>query len=90
MFLELWQESLDSLELRRGPQGASHVVSGKSGILLHCDRCLRFSLQLVQGNSASSILWVTFESVQGTQALCRRDGEISVFYWKRHRVSLKF
>lgn len=46
--------SLGSLEVAMGTSGASHVVSGKSGILLHCDRCLRFSLQLVQGNSTSS------------------------------------
>ena len=29
--------SVGSLELPRGPEGASHVVSGKSGILLSCE-----------------------------------------------------
>jgi len=26
------------LELRRGPQGPAHITSGKSGLILSCDR----------------------------------------------------
>ena len=44
----------DSLELPRGPEGASHVVSGKSGILSSCEGLLGIPLELVQATRASS------------------------------------
>ena len=43
-----------SLELPRGPEGASHLVSGKSGIRSSCEGPLGISLELVQGSRASS------------------------------------
>ena len=46
--------SVGSLELPRGPEGASHVVSGNSGILLSCDGPLGVPLKLVQATRASS------------------------------------
>ena len=46
--------SVGSLELPRGPEGASHVVSGKSGILLSCEGPLGIPLELVQATRASS------------------------------------
>ena len=46
--------SVGFLELRRGPVGASHVVSGKSGILSSCEEPLRIPFELVQGTRASS------------------------------------
>ena len=45
--------SVRSLEFPRGPEGASHVVSGKSGILLSCERPLGIPLELVQATKAS-------------------------------------
>ena len=45
--------SLHSLELPREPEGASHLVSGKSGILWSCEVPLGIPLELVQGTSAS-------------------------------------
>ena len=46
--------SVGSLELPQGPEGASHVVSGKSGILLSCEGPLRIRLKLVRATRASS------------------------------------
>ena len=46
--------SVGSLELPRGPEGASHVVSGKSGILSSCEGPLGIPLELVQATRASS------------------------------------
>ena len=46
--------SVGSLKLPRGPEGASHVVSGKSGILSRCEGPFRIPLELVQGTRASS------------------------------------
>ena len=46
--------SLHSLELPREPEGASHLVSGKSGILWSCEVPLGIPLELVQGTTASS------------------------------------
>ena len=46
--------SVGSLELPWGPEGASHVVSGKSGILSCRKRPLGIPLQLVQVTRASS------------------------------------
>ena len=46
--------SVCSLELPRGPEGVSHVVSGKSGILSCCEGPLMIPLKLVQGTWASS------------------------------------
>ena len=40
--------SVGSPELPRGPEGASHVVSGKSGILLSSEGPLGIPLDLVQ------------------------------------------
>ena len=40
--------SVGSLELPWGPEGASHVVSGKSGILLSSEGPLGIPLDLVQ------------------------------------------
>ena len=48
--------SFRSLDLPRGPEGASHVVSGKSGILLSCEGPLGIPLELVQGTWASSVV----------------------------------
>ena len=42
-----------SLELPRGPKGASNVVSGKSGILSSCEGPLGIPLELVQVTRAS-------------------------------------
>ena len=47
-------ESVGSLELPRGPEGASHIVSGKSGILSSCEGPLGIPLELVQATRASS------------------------------------
>ena len=46
--------SVGSLELPWGPEGSSHVVSGKSGILSSCEGPLRIPLELVQATRASS------------------------------------
>ena len=46
--------SVGSPELPRGPEGASHVVSGKSGILSCRKGPLGIPLQLVQVTRASS------------------------------------
>ena len=46
--------SVGSLELPRGPEGASHVVSGKSGILLSYEGCLGIPLESVEATRASS------------------------------------
>ena len=40
--------SVGSLKFPRGPERASHVVSGKSGILLSCEGPLGIPLELVQ------------------------------------------
>ena len=45
--------SVGSLELPQGPEGASHVVSGKSGILWSCEGPLGIPLELVQATRAS-------------------------------------
>ena len=56
VFLELRVAAgnLGSFELRQGPDGASHLVFGKSGILLSCEGPLWIPLELVQGTRASS------------------------------------
>ena len=46
--------SVGSLELPQGPEGASHVVSGKSGILSSCEGPLGIPLKLVRVTRASS------------------------------------
>ena len=46
--------SLGSLDFQQGFQGDSHVISGKSGILLSCEEPLGSPLELVQGNRSSS------------------------------------
>ena len=46
--------SVGFLKLPWGPEGASHVVSGKSGILSSCDWPLEIPLTLVQATRASS------------------------------------
>ena len=46
--------SVGSLELPRGPEGASHVVYGKSRILSSCEGPLGIPLELVQVTRASS------------------------------------
>ena len=46
-------ESVGSLQLSRRPEGASHVVSVKSGILSSCEGPLRIPLELVQATMAS-------------------------------------
>ena len=46
--------SVGSLELPWGPEGASHVVSGKSGILSSCEGPLGIPLELVRVIRASS------------------------------------
>ena len=46
--------SVGSLELPRGPEGASYVVSGKSRILSSCEGPLGIPLELVQATRASS------------------------------------
>ena len=43
-----------SLELPRGPEGPSHVVSGKSGIRSSCEGLLEIPLELVQGTRVLS------------------------------------
>ena len=45
--------SVGSLELPWGPEGASHVVSGKSVILWSCEGPLGIPLELVQATRAS-------------------------------------
>ena len=45
---------MGSFELPRGPEGASHVVSGKSGNLSSCEGPLGIPLELVQSTKASS------------------------------------
>ena len=41
--------SLGSLELPRGPEGASHLVSEKSGLFWSCEGSLGIPFELVQG-----------------------------------------
>ena len=43
--------SVGSLKFPRGPERASHVVSGKSGILLSCEGPLWIPLELVQATT---------------------------------------
>ena len=50
-------ESVGSLELPRGPEGASHLVSGKSGHLWSCEGPLRIPLKLVQGLGPHVEVW---------------------------------
>ena len=42
-------ESVGSLELPRGPEGASHLVSEKSGLFWSCEGSLGIPFELVQG-----------------------------------------
>ena len=78
--------SVGSLELPRGPEGASHVVSGKSGILASFEGLLGILLVLVQGirisyrvevgnsgflSSSDSDLGVPMEIQLGSQTLFR-------------------
>ena len=55
--------SMGSLELPRGPEGASHVVFGKSGIRSSC----------------KGPLWIPLELVQGTRVLSRVEAGKLVF-----------
>ena len=41
--------SLGSFELPQGPEGASHLVSEKSGLFWSCEGPLRIPLELMQG-----------------------------------------
>ena len=50
--------SMGSLKLPREPEGASHVVSVKSGILSSCEGPLGIPLELVQAARASSLVEV--------------------------------
>ena len=53
MFLELWPEvCIPSFTC--GPKGASHVVSGKSGIRSSCEGPLGIPLESLQGSRVSS------------------------------------
>ena len=45
---------MDSLKLRQGPEGASHLVSGKSGILSCYEGPLGIPPEWVHGTGASS------------------------------------
>ena len=45
---------MDFLQLPQGPERASHVVSGKSGILSSCEGPLGIPLELVRATRASS------------------------------------
>lgn len=53
-------------------RGLGLCVRGETGVTFLLSRC-------------ELILWVTFESVQGLRPYVEGMGEISVFYWKRHR-----
>ena len=46
--------SVGSPKLPRGPEGASHVVSGNLGILSCCERPIGIALELVRATRASS------------------------------------
>ena len=43
-------------KLQRGPQGTSHVASGKSNPLLSCEGECGIALESLQGNRASSCI----------------------------------
>ena len=85
--------SVGTLELPRGPEGASHVFSGKSGIHSSCEGPLGIPLKLVQGTRASSRfvagnlgflsssdrdLWVPMEIPLGSQTSFRVGAWYSV------------
>ena len=72
------------LKLPRGPEGASHVVSGKSGILSSCEGPLRIPLELVQVTKASSRVEA------GNSALTGISGSLWRFPWGvRRRLVLE-
>ena len=64
--------SVGSLELPWGPEGASHVVSGKSRILSSCGGPLGIPLELVQATRASS--WLE----AGNSGFLHKDGVICI------------
>ena len=64
--------SLHSLELPREPEGASHLVSGKSRILSSCGGPLGIPLELVQVTRASS--WLE----AGNSGFLHKDGVICI------------
>ena len=66
------------------PEGASHVVSGKSGILSSCEGPLRIPLELVQVTKASSRVEA------GNSALTGISGSLWRFPWGvRRRLVLE-
>ena len=71
--------SVGYLALPRGPEGASHVVSGKSGILSSCEGPLGIPLELVQWIRASS--HVEVESLGSSPALIGISGFLWRFHW---------
>ena len=71
--------SVGSFELPWGPEGASHVVSGKSGIRSSCEGHLGIPLELVQWIRASS--HVEVESLGSSPALIGISGFLWRFHW---------
>ena len=69
---------MGSPELPRGPEGASHVVSGKSGIRSSCEGLLGIPLELVQGTRAS------FQVEVGNSVFLSSSERDSGILWRLH------
>jgi len=68
-----------SLELPRGPKGASHVVSGKSGIRSSCEGPLGIPLKLVKETRASPRVEVGNSGF--LSSLTGISGFLWIFHW---------
>ena len=81
-FIELHWAALGSLKLQRGPQGTSHVASGKSCPLSIAWGHLGIPLELLHGNRASSQVET---GISGFLCTCDRDRRFPICFnrWRQ-------
>ena len=82
--------SVGSLELPRAPEGASHIVSGKSGILSICEGPLEIPLELVCSSWCGQLgphLEVRQETQCSSSALTGISGSLWRLPWESDIVS---
>ena len=77
-----------SLELRQGCQGASHVASGKSGLLSSCEGHLGIPLELLPGNRGVSSRNEVGNS--GLLSSCNRDLRVPIKFQQGSQTSSRF
>ena len=75
--------SLGSLELPRGPEAASHLVSEKSGLFWSCEGSLRVPLELVQVPVFH--VDVRWETQSSSPVLTWISGFLWRFHWEVRR-----